>query len=390
MIMKNISSVLEYFPQMEVLDSKIQDQIMETWDLYKDKTFTEAEVRAAMEKPNLSPLDFLALLKADPEKFLDPMAQVAQGKRRQYFGDNVYLFSPLYIANYCENSCRYCGFNTQSGIHRLQLNLGEIEEEMKALSQSGIEEVLILTGESSKYSSVEYIGQAVSLAKKYFRVIGLEVYPANVEDYAYLHKCGADFVTVFQETYNPVDYDFYHPRGNKRSLSYRLNTQERALMGGMRGVGFGALFGLSDPMQDAFSLGYHAYLLQKKYPHGEIAISLPRIRPAKGTEHLDLRPVSEKDLFQIMLAIRIFLPFASITISTREGKEFRNLAIQYGATKVSASVDTGIGRRSGEIDQEEAGEEQFLISDTRTEKEMEEDIRHLGMTPVLSDYLYLG
>lgn len=161
-------------------------------------------------------------------------------------------------------------------------------------------------------------------------------------------------------------------------------------MAGMRGVGFGALFGLSDPLQDAFCLGYHAYLLQKKYPQGEIAISLPRIRPAKGTEHLDLQTVTEKQLFQIMLAVRLFLPFASITISTRERKEFRDLAMQYGATKVSASVDTGIGRRSGEIEEEEAGEEQFLINDVRTEKEMEEDIKKLGMTPVLSDYLYLG
>lgn len=388
--MKNIENVLDYFPNMEKIQSNIQEQIFQTWENWKDIQITDNDILTTLEKNSLDAKDFLYLLQPQAEKFLEQMAARAKERRSQYFGNNVYLFSPLYIANYCENSCRYCGFNTKSGIHRLQLNKEEIEEEMQTLSNDGIEEVLMLTGESSKYSSVGYIGEAVKIAKKYFRVIGLEVYPCSVEDYRYLHECGADFVTVFQETYNPKDYNFYHPRGNKRSLSYRLNTQERAVLGGMRGVGFGALFGLSDPIQDAFSLGYHASLIQKKYPHVEIAISLPRIRPAKGTEHLELYSVSEKKLFQIMLAVRLFLPFASITISTRERKEFRDLAMVYGATKVSASVDTGIGRRSGEIEKDNAGEEQFLISDTRTEKEMEADIIKLGLTPVLSDYLYLG
>lgn len=387
--MKNIPSVLDYFPSMEVLDSKIQDQIDYQWEKIKNTKVTESDILDALKKDRLEPIDFFYLIHPMASKYLVQMAEEARQKRQQYFGKNVNIFSPLYIANYCENSCRYCGFNSKSGIHRLQLQLEDVEDEMKSLSQEGIEEVLILTGESSKYSSLEYIGEAVKIAKKYFRLISLEIYPSNIEDYTYLHECGADFVTVFQETYNQKSYDFYHPRGNKRSLSYRLNTQERAILGGMRGVGFGALFGLSDPIQDAFCLGLHASLIQKKYPHAEIAISLPRIRPAKGTENLNLISVSEKQLFQIMLAIRLYLPFASITISTRERKEFRDLAMIYGATKVSASVDTGIGRRSGDFQEGESGDEQFLISDTRSELEMEKDIRKLGLTPILCDYLYL-
>ena len=156
------------------------------------------------------------------------------------------FFTPIYIANYCENYCIYCGFNCHNKIKRAKLNYEEIEEEMQAIAKTGLQEILILTGESKKMSSVEYIGEACKIARKYFKVIGLEVYPMNSDEYAYLHKCGADYVTVFQETYNSDKYETLHLSGHKRIYPYRLNAQERALKGGMRGVGFAALLGLDD------------------------------------------------------------------------------------------------------------------------------------------------
>ena len=164
--------------------------------------------------------------------------------KKNIFGNSVAIFTPLYIANYCENYCVYCGFNCHNKIKRAQLNAEEIEKEMQAIAETGLEEVLILTGESPNKSSVEYIGEACKIAKKYFKLIGLEVYPMDSKDYAYLHECGADFVTVFQETYNSDKYKTLHLGGRKRIFPYRLNAQERAIMGGMRGVGFAALLGL--------------------------------------------------------------------------------------------------------------------------------------------------
>lgn len=385
----NVKDVRDYLPDMDQISEEIPEKIEASYKEQAGRTITPSDVRAVLQKDRITPDDYYVLLSDVAEDFIDEMAVKARMLRRQYFGDNVNSFSPLYIANYCENGCRYCGFNSKSGIKRAMLTEEEIENEMKALAAEGIEDVLILTGESAKFSPIEYIEMAVRLARKYFRVVSLEIYPANVKDYERLQKAGADFVTVFQETYDPESYSYYHPHGHKRSMIYRMNTQERAAMGGMRGVGFGALFGLSDPLRDAYSMGLHAFLLQRKYPHLEIAISLPRIRPTHGAEDVDnTNRIDEKKLMQYILAIRIFMPFASMTISTRERKEFRDKAMYYGATKISASVDTGIGRRTEEHEEDE-GEEQFVIADNRTLGEIEKDLAEEGLYVLRNDYIRL-
>lgn len=385
----NVKDVRDYLPDMDRISEEIPEKIEASYKEQAGRTITPSDVRSVLQKDRITPDDYYVLLSDAAEGFIDEMAVKARMLRRQYFGDNVNSFSPLYIANYCENGCRYCGFNSKSGIKRAMLTEEEIENEMKALAAEGIEDVLILTGESAKFSPIEYIEMAVRLARKYFRVVSLEIYPANVKDYERLQKAGADFVTVFQETYDPESYSYYHPHGHKRSMIYRMNTQERAAMGGMRGVGFGALFGLSDPLRDAYSMGLHAFLLQRKYPHLEIAISLPRIRPTHGAEDVDnTNRIDEKKLMQYILAIRIFMPFASMTISTRERKEFRDKAMYYGATKISASVDTGIGRRTEEHEEDE-GEEQFVIADNRTLDEIEKDLAEEGLYVLRNDYIRL-
>ena len=269
------------------------------------------------------------------------MAQRAQLETRRHFGNSINLFTPLYIANYCENYCIYCGFNCHNKIHRARLNPEEIEREMQTIAATGLEEILLLTGESPKMSNVEYIGEACRIARKYFKVVGLEVYPMNTEDYRYLHDCGADFVTVFQETYNSDKYETLHLAGPKRIFPYRFNTQERAVRGGIRGVGFAALLGLDNFRKDAFATGMHAYLLQRRYPHAEIAFSCPRLRPIINNDKINPKDVHEPQLLQIITAYRLFMPFASITISSRECARFRDNIIKIAATKISAGVDVG-------------------------------------------------
>lgn len=380
------SDHMKYTDDMEAIDSYIMDRVIAEMNSYDADIYTAEDVKEALAAETCSVDNFKALLSPAALPFLEEIAQKAQKETRKHFGNSVAIFTPLYIANYCENYCVYCGFNCHNKIKRAQLNYEEIEKEMQAIAATGLEEVLILTGESPNKSSVEYIGEACKIAKKYFKLIGLEVYPMDSKDYAYLHECGADFVTVFQETYNSDKYKTLHLGGRKRIFPYRLNAQERAIMGGMRGVGFAALLGLDDFRKDALATGMHAYLLQKKYPHAEIAFSCPRLRPIINNDKINPKDVHEPQLLQIICAYRIFMPFASITISTRECERFRDNIIQIAATKISAGVNVGIGGHSQE---EEKGDEQFEISDGRSVDEIYHMIEDNGMQPVMTDYIYV-
>lgn len=387
---KNRTNHMEYMPDMEVLDSDIDKQVIAAMNNYDYDKYTAKDVENAINAVNRTPEDFAALLSPAALPYLEQMAQAAKIEKEKHFGNSICFFTPIYIANYCENYCIYCGFNCHNKIKRAKLNYKEIEEEMQAIAKTGLQEILILTGESKKMSSVEYIGEACKIARKYFKVIGLEVYPMNSDEYAYLHKCGADYVTVFQETYNSDKYETLHLAGHKRIYPYRLNAQERALKGGMRGVGFAALLGLDDFRKDAFATGMHAYLLQRKYPHAEIAFSCPRLRPIINNDRINSKDVHEAQLLQVVTAYRLFMPFASITVSTRECARVRDNLMNIAATKISAGVSTGIGSHSDDIEDSDKGDEQFEISDGRDVKEVYNDLVKIGLQPVMSDYIYVG
>lgn len=376
---------MTYLEGMEVLDSDIDKRVIEAAKAYDSDKYTAKDVRRALLHTNKTPEDFGALLSPAAMPFLEEIAQQAQQETRKHFGNSIYMFTPIYIANYCENYCIYCGFNCHNKIRRAKLNADEIEREMQEIAKTGLQEVLILTGESQNMSDIHYIGEACKIARKYFKVIGLEIYPTNSEDYAYLHECGADYVTVFQETYNSDKYETLHLAGNKRIFPYRINAQERALKGGMRGVGFAALLGLDDFRRDAFATGMHAYFMQRKYPQAEIAFSCPRLRPIINNDKINPMDVHEAQLLQVVCAYRLFMPFSSITVSTRECERVRNSLIKIAATKISAGVNVGIGGHSGE----EKGDEQFEIDDTRSVDEVYQAIIDEGLQPVMNDYIYV-
>lgn len=384
---------MEYLPDMEQIQSDICGKVMEQMESYDYSVYTARDVREALNHETCSIEDFKALLSPAAEPFLEEMAQRARLETSKHFGNTVYLFTPLYIANYCENYCVYCGFNCYNHINRMKLTMEQIEHEMKVIADSGMEEILILTGESRSKSDVKYIGEACKLARKYFRMVGLEIYPVNTEEYRHLHECGADYVTVFQETYDTERYEQLHLMGHKRVWPYRFDAQERALMGGMRGVAFSALLGLSDFRKDALASALHVYYLQRKYPHAEMSLSCPRLRPIINNEKINPLDVHETQLCQILCAYRIFLPFVGITVSSRESAAFRNGIVKIAATKVSAGVSTGIGDHESKYTGKETdgmeGDEQFEINDGRSLETMYEDITEEGLQPVLNDYLYV-
>lgn len=383
---------MEYMEGQEQIHSDIFEKVMTEVKNYDPSKYTGLDVSRALQKENIGIEELKAFLSPSAEPFLEKMAERARLETQKHFGNTVYLFTPLYIANYCENYCVYCGFNCYNHIRRMKLSMEQVEHEMKVIADSGMEEILILTGESKGMSDVKYIGEACKLARKYFRMVGIEIYPVNVEDYRYLHECGVDYVTVFQETYDSDKYETLHLAGHKRVFPYRFDAQERALMGSMRGVAGSALLGLSDFRKDALASALHMYFLQRKYPHAEISLSCPRLRPIINNGKINPQDVGEKQLCQILCAYRMFLPFAGITVSSRESKSFRDGIVKICATKISAGVSTGIGDHESKYtgkENENEGDEQFEISDSRSFSQMYEDMSGEGLQPVLNDYLYV-
>ncbi len=384
---------MAYMNGMEQISSDIMARVLSEVENYDYERYTAKDVRAALTHETCTIEDCKALLSPAAEPFLEEMAQHAGRETAKHFGNTVYLFTPLYIANYCDNYCVYCGFNCYNDIRRMKLDLTQIEHEMQVIRESGMEEILLLTGESRTHSDLSYIGEACKLARKYFRMVGLEIYPVNTEEYRYLHECGADYVTVFQETYDSDRYAQLHLLGHKRVFPYRFDAQERALLGGMRGAACSALLGLSDFRKDALASALHVHFLQRKYPHAELSLSCPRLRPIVNNARIDPHDVREAQLCQILCAYRIFLPYVGITVSSRESETFRNGIVKIAATKVSAGVSTGIGdhesKYSGKDADETAGDEQFEINDDRSLDAMYRAIADEGLQPVMNDYIYL-
>lgn len=373
----------DLLPWMEDTGTDIMDRVLAAREAYDPSSYTESDVRRAIyAEPSVE--GFAALLSPAAKPLLEEVAARAREVTRAHFGNSVCMFTPLYVSNYCINGCVYCGFHKGNRIERLKLGLDDVARELDAIAVTGLEDILLLTGETHSEEDVRYVCDCVSLAAERFAEVGIEVFPMNSDDYARAQAAGADYVTVFQETYDTERYDELHPFGPKSVFSYRFNAQERALRGGMRGVAFGALLGLADFRRDAFACGLHAMEIQRRYPAAEISMSLPRLRPAA---HMDQSSgVSEAQLLQVSMAYRLFLPYTGQTISTRERPGFRDGIVGISATKISAGVSVGIGEHSGAGH----GEGQFVISDPRGVDDVVSALRSNGLQPVMADYVRTG
>ncbi|EPZ5547456.1 2-iminoacetate synthase ThiH [Campylobacter coli] len=377
---------MQYLPHMQELKSDILSKVLDEIQNYDETKYSTKEVQEALNATHLSIENLKALLSSAAEDFIEELAFKSAKTKQKYFGNSISLFTPLYLSNYCNSKCVYCGFQKGNKIARAKLSEDEIHEEMQAIAKTGLQEILMLTGEGREFASVEYIAKACKIARQYFKVVGIEIYPMNEDEYKILHENGCDYVTIFQETYNPLKYSKIHLGGEKRIFPYRFNGQERALRAGMRGVAFAALLGIDDFRKDALATALHAYFLQKAYPHAEISISVPRLRPIINNAKIHPKDVSEKRLLQVLCAYRLFLPFAGITISSRERVGFRDEVVKLGATKMSAGVSVGIGEHKGE----KKGDGQFEISDERGVDEILAMLKNSNLQAVMSDSIYVG
>lgn len=349
---------------------------------------TEKDVQRVLEQAaggfRLMPKEFMVLLSPAATPYLETLAQLAREVTLRQFGRTIQLFTPLYLANFCTNKCVYCGFNTSNSIHRSMLSLEEIEVEGKSIAATGLRQILLLTGDAPQKTGPLYIAEASRRLRPYFPSIGIEVYSMSEDDYRMLLEAGVDSFTLFQETYNQELYAHLHPAGPKRNFLFRLEAPDRAAQAGMRIVNIGALLGLDAWRRDAFYTGLHAQWLQKHYPGVDIAVSTPRMRPHEGS-FTNIHPTSERDLVQYIQALRLFLPSAGITLSTRERPFLRDRLISLGITKISAGVSTAVGGHAGNEDSE-MNTAQFDIADTRTVDEMINAIQNQGYQPIFKSW----
>jgi 2-iminoacetate synthase len=363
------------------------EQITEWKPMLSESTwasFRGVDVERVLARETLRPQDLAVLLSPIALSYLEPMAKKAQALTIRNFGRTIGLFTPLYLANFCTNSCLYCSFHAGNEIVRCKLTVEQAIKEGEAISSTGLQHLLLLTGESRNQSGPGYMEECVQALRPMFASLGLEVYPLSTEEYRGLFEAGIDSVTLFQETYDEITYAEVHPAGPKRNYHYRLEAPDRACEAGISSVNIGALLGLSDWRRDAFYSALHADYLQRNYPGVEVSISVPRLRPYAGSFKSSATPVTDEALVQIILAYRLFLPRAGLTLSTRESPQMRENLLPLGITRLSAGSLTSVG---GYSETDNVGSAQFEIADERSVPDVVQMIRAKGYLPAFCDWV---
>lgn len=346
------------------------------------RTVTPRDVERAIACESPGPPELAAMLSPAGAPLVEAMAIRALALTRRHFGRTVSLYAPLYLANHCGNGCAYCGFASDRPQRRLRLEPAEAAAEMDAIGATGIDDLLLLTGERDARSDFGYLRECVSLAAERFDHVGIETFPMSTGEYAELADSGCSAVTIYQETYDPARYDDLHRWGPKKDYAGRLDAPSRAMAAGIRTVGLGVLLGLSDPAEDALRLLDHALRLRRDHWRSGITLSFPRIRPEAGG-FVPPFPVDEAMLARIVFAFRIVIPDVPLLLSTRERPGFRDGMAGIGITKMSAGSRTTVG---GYSDKEAADAGQFRVSDERCVAEVCGMLRSRGLDPVFKHW----
>ncbi len=341
------------------------------------------EIDRALARGKLSIDDFLCLLSPEiSDQQLELLASQAHRITSQRFGRTIQLYAPLYLSNECHNGCKYCGFSADNhDLRRKTLNDEEILREAEHLHRQGFRHILLLTGEAPEAAGVDYLEHVVRLLAPKFSSMSIEVFPMSQEDYRRLVNAGIDGLTLYQETYDQTLYPELHPYGPKSDFRYRLEGPERGGMAGLRRIGIGSLLGLGDNLSDAFYTGLHARYLMQKFWRTQVTISFPRLRPAEG----GFEPrsiVSDRQLTQLICALRLLLHDAGLVLSTRESAELRDNLLPLGITQMSAGSCTAPGGYEGD----EGDGEQFSINDHRSPEEIRDILAQRGYEVVWKDW----
>ncbi len=323
------------------------------------------------------------ILSNNDPNFIEKLAQESSQLTRQFFGRTMSLYTPLYLSNFCSSHCTYCGFNSHNRIKRFKLTLEQMHQEMSFLSQQGIENILLLTGESYQATPLSYLKEAVLVAKQYFPSISLEVHPTSEEEYKQLFLTGVDGIAVYQETYDRKRYREVHLSGTKSDYDFRLQTAHRAARAGIRHMALGILLGLSDPAEDILSLLTHLRSLEKEFPGVEYSVSFPRFRPIRG-ENFAQSHIDDLTLIKVICLTRLNFPRVGINLSTREKPQLRDHLLEIGVTRLSAGSNTSVGGYT--IKAKDEQDPQFDTEDKRSVLEIIQLLKDKSFDPVLTDW----
>lgn len=329
-----------------------------------------------------SPERLAAFISPAAEAYLEEMAQHAHRVTVQRFGKAIQLYAPLYVSSYCLNSCKYCGYNRTNEIPRTRLTIDQAMTDADIIASEGFRHILIVSGEDPEFVTVDYLAELANRLKSKFSSISVEIYPMSRDDYHRLFESGIDGVTLYQETYDRKTYAEYHIAGSKSDYDNRLSTHDRTASAGMRRLGIGALLGLADFRLETLALAEHAAYLMKRYWRGQVSFSFPRLRPATNVTSRSDHLVSDRELVQMALALRLCFPDAGIVLSTRERASLRDNLVRLCVTRMSAGSKTNPGGYSGQIDTAN----QFEIDDTRSAAQVAEMIRSTGAEAVWKDW----
>jgi 2-iminoacetate synthase len=338
-------------------------------------------VTEVLNRERLSINDLAVLLSPDAAAFLPTLAARAAELTNRRFGRTIQIYAPLYLSSFCGNRCQYCGFSAENQITRRVLTMAEAEAEAAILAARGFSHILLVSGEAPARLGVDYLVELAERLRPRFASLSIEVQPLSEEEYRRLYRAGIVAVAVYQETYDAAVYPLVHLAGPKTDMLNRLAAPARVAAAGMREVGIGALLGLSDWRLEGLALGMHLAWLRRRFWRTGLTVSFPRLRPAAGG-FAPLVEVGERELVQLLLALRIFDPDVGLVLSTREEARFRDGMIGLGPTRYSAGSCTAPG---GYSDPGQAAE-QFEIGDQRTVEEVCQAIRAKGHDPVLKDW----
>jgi 2-iminoacetate synthase len=368
---------------LDALEAAGLDRLPDGWPAPVER-ITGKDVEHALGKP-IAPfsLDRLATFVSPAAgEYLHEMAVAARDVTLQRFGRTVQMYAPLYVSSYCVNRCRYCAFNRSHEVARRRLSVEEALEEAESIRALGFRDLLLVSGEDPAHVTAPYLTELVSKLRSSFDSISVEIAPLEEAGYRALFEGGAEGVTLYQETYDREAYPQWHPTGPKASYEDRLRLQEGAARAGMRRLGIGALLGLSDWRYEALALGVHARALMRHYWRSKVSVSFPRIRQAEQVDREVPHPIGDRELTQLIMAMRLTFPDAGLVLSTREPPRMRDQLLHVGITQISAGSRTTPGGYARE--QTAAG--QFEVADLRPASEIARVVEAQGYEPVWKDW----
>lgn len=361
--------------------SKIYDPAAMRELLERSARARVSDVLAAARRGAPTLEDAAALLSPAADEALEDLAAFAHRSTVARFGNAIGLYAPLYLSNECVCTCTYCGFSRGLPIVRRTLRIDEVVREARTLAGRGIRNILLVSAEHPKHVNAEYVAQCVREVKRIAPFVGLEIAAADEHDYGTYAAAGCDGIVLYQETYDPQSYAEHHLGGPKKHYAWRLDAPERASRAGMRHVGIGALLGLADWRGEALSLLAHARWLERHCWRSQINVSLPRINHAEGG-YTPRHAVSDRDFVRVLTFLRLTLPTAGISLSTRETAALRDRLAPLGITMMSAGSST----EPGGYGEPGAAGEQFELEDLRSPAQVAQRLRELGYDPVFKDW----